>query len=54
MVDSPVPDLRKRLSVALGRDIGKYELQGDILVELLETLEELRARGVSDDREPRR
>jgi len=39
VVDSPVPDLRRRLSSALGRDVGKWELQGDILLELLEALE---------------
>lgn len=43
MADSPVPDLRRRLSKVLGRDVGKYELQGEILLELLEKLESVTA-----------
>jgi len=41
MVDSPVPDLRRRLTEALGRHVSGNELQADLLVELLEKLEEL-------------
>jgi hypothetical protein len=38
-----VRNLRARLSVVLGRTIDKDELQGDLLVELLELVERERA-----------
>ena len=38
----PVPNLRLRLSVVLGRDVQGFESQGAILVELLEELERIR------------
>jgi hypothetical protein len=34
-----IPGLRRRLSVVLGRTVQTDELQSDILIELLETLE---------------
>jgi hypothetical protein len=37
----PVPDLRKRLAAALGREVHHGEMQADILLELLELLEQL-------------
>lgn len=42
MVDSPVPDLRRRLTEVLGRHVSGNELQADLLVELLEKLEAIK------------
>ena len=37
-----VPDLRKRLTAVLGREVHGGEKQGDLLVELLELLERIK------------
>lgn len=42
MADSPVRDLRRRLTDVLGRHVSGNELQADLLVELLEKLEEIK------------
>lgn len=36
-----IPDLRKRLSAVLGREVHRGEMQADILLELLEQLEQI-------------
>ena len=45
-----VPDLRRRLELALGRNVDKTELQSDILIELLEILERLATERQNDER----
>lgn len=47
---APVPNLRARLSAVLGRAVGPKEMQAEILVELLETLERTESKETNGDR----
>lgn len=48
-----VPDVRRRLSAVLGREVAGHERQADILLELLELLEDRIATEGADDDERR-